>query len=201
MDTVTFATTRFTSSSYEQWEKIYLSYEALIQAFIENRENLADEETKYQVRGRDYVIDLCGTLDALKPAVTLMVRCQAVNLPPWKIVGWFPVITESLTTIEKSLEDMLLTGGKPNENLLPRLSKHWDELSREKAEDCLFLTTPLLEGWLVVGQEKVEERLESGQTTVSTMYNWSARTPTECIEDLILLCRELKNGLQIKPLR
>ena len=28
------------------------------------------------------------------------------------------------------------------------------------------------------------------------MYNWSARTPTECIEDLIVLCRELNNGLQ-----
>ena len=28
------------------------------------------------------------------------------------------------------------------------------------------------------------------------MYNWSARSPTECIEDLIVLCRELKNGLQ-----
>ena len=28
------------------------------------------------------------------------------------------------------------------------------------------------------------------------MYNWSARTPSECIEDLIVLCRELKNGLQ-----
>lgn len=80
---------------------------------------------------RDYVIDLCGTLDVSKPAVTLMVRCQAVNLPPWKIVGWFPVVTESMTTIEKSLEGML-TGDKPDENLLPRLSKHWDELSREK---------------------------------------------------------------------
>ena len=78
------------------------------------------------------MIDLCGTLDVLKPAVTLMVRCQAVNLPPWKIVGWIPVVTESMTTIEKSLEDML-TGDKPDEHLLPRLSKNWDEISREKA--------------------------------------------------------------------
>jgi hypothetical protein len=51
LDTVTFATTRFTSSSYQQWEKIYESYEALVQAFIQNREDQSDEneETKYQV--------------------------------------------------------------------------------------------------------------------------------------------------------
>ena len=51
LDTVTFATTRFTSSSFNQWEKIYDSYPALIQAFIRFRENSSDENevTKYQV--------------------------------------------------------------------------------------------------------------------------------------------------------
>ena len=51
LNTVTFATTRFTSSSFNQWEKIYDSYPALIQAFIQFRENSLDEneETKYQV--------------------------------------------------------------------------------------------------------------------------------------------------------
>jgi hypothetical protein len=49
--TVTFATTRFLSSSYEQWDKIYRSYKALIEAFRRCRENEDDEEeeTKYQV--------------------------------------------------------------------------------------------------------------------------------------------------------
>ena len=52
LETVTFATTRFTSSSYQQWEKIYESYQVLIQAFIQHRENPTDEkeETKYQAR-------------------------------------------------------------------------------------------------------------------------------------------------------
>ena len=51
LETVTFATTRFFSSSYKQWEKIYTNYPALIQAFIQFRENPADENevTKYQV--------------------------------------------------------------------------------------------------------------------------------------------------------
>lgn len=51
LETVTFSTTRFFSSSYEQWEKIYLSYKALVESFRRSRENDDDEEeeTKYQV--------------------------------------------------------------------------------------------------------------------------------------------------------
>ena len=51
LETVTFATTRFFSSSYEQWDKIYTSYKALMEAFRRCRENEEDEEeeTKYQV--------------------------------------------------------------------------------------------------------------------------------------------------------
>jgi hypothetical protein len=76
LETVTYATTRFSSSAFEQWEKIYKSYPGLIQAYIKNREDQDDEceETKYQVRGQDYAIDLCGIIDILKPAVTLMTK-------------------------------------------------------------------------------------------------------------------------------
>ena len=46
-----FATTRFFSSAYEQWERIIESYPALIDAYISFREQTADEcdETKYEV--------------------------------------------------------------------------------------------------------------------------------------------------------
>ena len=51
LETATFATTRFFSSSYEQWEKIYLSYKALIETYRRYRENEDDkeDETKYKV--------------------------------------------------------------------------------------------------------------------------------------------------------
>ena len=51
LHTVTFSTTQFFSSSYEQWDKIYCSYKALIEAFMRCREKEDDEEeeTKYQV--------------------------------------------------------------------------------------------------------------------------------------------------------
>lgn len=55
LETVTFSTTRFFSSSYEQWEKIYRSYKALVESFRRSRENSDDEEeeTKYQVGKKD----------------------------------------------------------------------------------------------------------------------------------------------------
>ena len=54
LKTVTFSTTRFFSSSYEQWEKIYISYKALIESFRTSREyDDEDEETKYQVSNLD----------------------------------------------------------------------------------------------------------------------------------------------------
>ena len=52
--TVTFATTRFFSSAYEQWEKVYACYESLITytTFRETDDN--EEETKYEIRGLHY---------------------------------------------------------------------------------------------------------------------------------------------------
>lgn len=141
------------------------------------------------MRGRDYAIDLCGTLDVLKPAVMLMVRCQAVNLPSWKIVGWFPEkIQESLTGV--------LNEEQPHKDLLPKLSKHWEDLFHAEAEDCHFQGQPLLEGWLVVGEEKAKKTSASGKETIQTTYTWDARTPYECIEDLLVLCEEIGAGLQ-----
>ena len=73
----------------------------MIKTFIQNREDADDEceETKYQVRGQDYAIDLCGMIDVMKPAVTLMVKSQALSVPPWKIVAWFPRVTALLSKI------------------------------------------------------------------------------------------------------
>ena len=126
------------------------------------------------MRGRDYAIDLCGTLDVLKPAVLLMVHCQAVNLPPWKLVGWFPEVVKCLDKIEENLTDVLDGTEQPHKDLLPRLSKHWKDLCHNEAEDCHFQGQPLLEGWLVVSEEKVKKKSASGKETMQTTFNWDA---------------------------
>lgn len=64
LETVTFSTTRFFSSSFEQWEEIYISYKALMEYFRRCRENEDDneEETKYQVRMSN-IHYLCSNYD------------------------------------------------------------------------------------------------------------------------------------------
>ena len=199
LETVTYATTRFSSSAFEQWEKIYASYSALIKAFIQNREHTEDEceETKFQVRGQDYAIDLCGTLDILKPAVTLMIKSQALSVPPWKIVVWFQRMTDIFSSVKDELErlknaEVLI----PDSSLLPKLAMHWEELTREDIENCTFQEIEVYEGWLVV-----DEHNEPGEASVHGGANkrkqkktitWKARSPEDCIEDLLQLNQELQ---------
>lgn len=51
METVNFATTRFFSSAFRQWEMIFKNYEHLTNAFIKFREDEDDDcdETKFEV--------------------------------------------------------------------------------------------------------------------------------------------------------
>lgn len=214
LETVTFSTTRFTSSSYDQWEKIYRSYEALITAFIEVRENQDDneEETKYMIRGQDYAIDLCGTLDVMKPAILLMIKSQAVNLPPWKIVSWLPRVLHILGKINVELHNLRNEVIEiPNEDLLPKLHMHWEEMKGkdvdeeddnedDEDEERTFCGMLLYDGWMVVGQETVVIPPVRGQGRGrrETVYRWEARSRNDCLDDLMVLCQELSDGLQTR---
>eukprot|EP00794_Sanderia_malayensis_P003887 gene3887-4431_t len=135
------------------------------------------EETKYQVRGQDYAIDLCGMIYIMKPGVTLMIKCQALSIPPWKIVAWFPKVMTTISMIEDELGQLknaeVLT---PNKDLLPKLSTHWEELTKEKIEDCTFQGITVYPGWLVV-----DERNEVNEDTSK-----------DCLEDLLQLSQQLR---------
>ena len=148
---------------------------------------------------------MCGVLDVLRPSVTLMIKCQAVNLPPWKVVSWFPRVIDLLERIRTNLEEVR-AGENPSKELLPTLSKHWEELTslRNEEDDSevgedgddevvgSFHGVPVLRGWLVVG-ENVEREAKGKK---QTLYTWEARDPYKCIDDLITLCHELKDELQ-----
>ncbi|XP_046862665.1 uncharacterized protein LOC124456224 [Xenia sp. Carnegie-2017] len=84
LETVTYATTGFSSSAFDQWKKIYNSYPALVTAYSANREDKKDdcEETKHQLRSQDFAIDLCGIIDVFQPVVSLMFKCQEFKRAP-----------------------------------------------------------------------------------------------------------------------
>lgn len=199
LETVTYATTRFTSSAFDQWEKIYVSYKALVTSFIQNREDEEDEceETKYQVRGQDYAIDLCGMIDVLKPAVTLMIKSQALSVPPWKIVAWFPRVTALLKRIEDVLQQLQIGEVPiPDKNLVPKLAKHWAELTREKIEDCTFQEIEVYPGWMVVDERTEQDEATTGgrgrRQKKKKTITWNARSPEDCLEDLLKLSQQLR---------
>ena len=197
LETVTFATTRFFSSAYEQWDKIYLCYESLIKAYCTFRQTTdKEEETKYEIRGQDFVIDICGALDVLFPVTLLMVKAQTVNIPVWKIAIWFPKVICHLQEIENDLA-AVKEGARPTKRLLPKLAENWDTMTIYTEDDeeqhGTFRGVELLEGWIVSGEE-VEQDLGKKKIT----YTWESRSPIECITDLECLAREVRHTLQKK---
>ena len=94
---VTFATQRFASSSYQQWIKIYDSFQAYYTAFEELYPvRIEEEEYQYMIAGYDFVLDLLGLLDLFKPLVDLMLRVQSLNTPIWKLKQWWPIVKSEL---------------------------------------------------------------------------------------------------------
>ena len=151
---------------------------------------------------------LVTMVDNQKPAlvrpVTLMIKAQSVNLPSWKIVTWFPKLMDKLSFIEDNLE-IMLDGANPDKDLLPKLYKHWDEISLENAEECTFQGETLLESWIVVSQETVNpveddthtsSKKKKGKKRAKIVYNWEARSVNDCISDLKILCNELRLNLK-----
>ncbi len=63
-----------------------------------------------------------------------MLRGQAVNLPPWKVVTWFSRLIEMLTKVEASLE-AVQAGETPDFDMLPKLSENWGDLTRANGDD------------------------------------------------------------------
>ena len=127
-----------------------------------------------------------------------MIKSQALSVPRWKIVVWFQRMIDILSSIKDELERLknaeLLV---PNSSLLPKLAKHWEELTREDLENCTFQEIEVYPGWLVV-DERNEPREASadgrGKRQKKTI-TWEARSPEDCIEDLLQLSQELQRTL------
>ena len=120
------------------------------------------------IRGQDYAIDLCGALDVLKPAILLMIKCQAVNIPPWKIVSWLPRLISILEAIKMDLLTLchgdIVLGSR---DLLPTLKNHWEEIN---GEEHYFFGISLNDCWLVVDQETIRRGAEGRQEQCITEW-------------------------------
>ena len=63
-----------------------------------------------------------------------MIRTQAVNLPPYKIIKWYSQVKECLVRYEAELKKVD-AGSKPSKEFLLKLSEHWEEITDTAASD------------------------------------------------------------------
>lgn len=104
---VAYATQRFTSSAYDQWKKIVKSYSAYIKAFEALHPNRDDcEQWQYMIMGSDYIQDLLGLIDLMKPVLDIMLRMQDLSCPIWKLKLLWPAFKEKLK--KAGLKEFLL---------------------------------------------------------------------------------------------
>ena len=85
----------------------------------------------FQVRGQDFMIDLCGVIDFFDAVASLMARTQAVNLPPWKLPVWFPKINNHLQKVIENVKSIVSEDEQPDPFLLPYLAENWENLTEQ----------------------------------------------------------------------
>jgi hypothetical protein len=170
---VSYATQRFASSAYEQWQKIEKSYSSLWKAFdLLHPQRNDDKEWQYMIAGSDFVADLLAFLDIMEPVVDLMIRAQALDTPMWKLKLWWPKVKAKL----------MKAGGRDME-AFPRLQKAQDTLKPGET----FRGVELLQGWLIVQDD--------GVNAGENRFKWSMREEDEIKEDRERFARDLAEAL------
>lgn len=165
--------TRFSTSQYVEFRKLLDSLPLFIKAF---REFKFSEVKEFQIAGQDFLMDLCGCCDVLKPYMEMFVALQGLSVPCWKVVVWWRKVKDYVEEVEK--EFSLATTTKR----LPLLDKH---LTNIKAGH--FKGTKLIPGWLVTSSER---RVVDNE--VETVDHWRVRDVCDVESDLKNFMGDLK---------
>ena len=95
------------------------------------------EETKewqYMICGSDFIQDLLGFIDILKPVVDLMLLMQSLHCPVWKLKQYWPKVRDALTQAE---------------NGIPEAYQTLSEVIKYSHPGGTYKPVTLLEGWLI----------------------------------------------------
>ena len=169
--------TRFSTSQYVEFRKLLDSLPLFIKAF---REFKFSEVKEFQIAGQDFLMDLCGCCDILKPYMEMFVALQGLSVPCWKVVVWWRELKDHVEKTEK--EFSLATTTKS----LPLLNNH---LTNIKAG--LFKGTRLVQGWLITSSER---RVIDDE--VQTVDHWSVRDVSDVESDLKGFMGDLKASFE-----
>ena len=167
--------TRYSTSQYHEFIKLYESLPNYVKTF---RKFAFSQIKEYEIAGEDFIIDLCGAIDILRPFMTLLVDLQSLQAPIWKVCIWYPKVLKEIEVMENfTLQDIPTS--------MDKLSSNVEDVRRG-----LFKETKLVEGWLVV---------DSGDgPKESQVLNWVARELKDSEKDLKILLMDLKTSLQTR---
>ena len=156
--TISFARQRFLSLSYQQFVRLEHSFAAYVETY---RDHDNKEINEYKLAGRDFVFDLLGVIDLLRPIVLLMLRGQLLWCPGWKLVPWL-VQTKQLHFFSEEICE-----AKPSKLAAPNIHCHVEDIYSNKFKDV-----DLVERWLVESD------------TTGKPIEWKMRELEDCRSDL-----------------
>ena len=139
------------------------------------RESKYSEIKEYEIAGEDFVIDMCGTLDVMRPAIEMLVKLQDLQVPVWKICVWSSKVLHQLGQVAT------LSLANPTKQF-SNLHGTMKEIHKGKYKGVKLVT-----GWLLVGRETDENQ--------ETVYQWVAREREDCEKDLKQLAVDLAESL------
>ena len=157
--TISFAKQRFLSSSYQQFVRLENSFAAYVETY---RDHDNKEINEYKLAGQDFVFDLLGLIDLLRPILLLILRGQLLWCPGWKLVPWLNQTVKQLQFFSDEI-----CQAKPSKLAAPNIHRHVEDICAMKFKDV-----DLVDGWLV-------EDDTSGKPT-----EWKMRELDDCRSDL-----------------
>ena len=118
--TISFAKQRFLTSSYQQFVRLENSFAAYVETY---RDHDNKEINEYKLAGQDFVFDLLGLIDLLRPIVLLMLRGQLLWCPGWKLVPWLNQTVKQLQFFSDEI-----CQAKPSKLAAPNIHRHVEDI-------------------------------------------------------------------------
>ena len=107
----------------------------------------------YQIAGIDFLLDLCGVCDILKPYMELSIDLQDLSVPCWKVIIWWKKLHEYMASIEYKFSFVEAAEG------LPLASAFCKEIIAGT-----FKNTILVQGRLLVSSETKKGGRQDGNS-------------------------------------
>lgn len=144
---------------------------------------------KYMVKGRDFCLDLYRVIDVMPKPMEMMTKAQSLDQYLWSVTKPWPRVTALLHTMKEVTEKQLVNDEIIlQKELFPKLKHHYEDLTKEDANECKFKNVELLPGWMVI---KELEEIDDVTRKKRKVIDWVDRTPEDYLMEMESLCENL----------